>query len=187
MKIFIKNMVCDRCVRTVKKIFDANNITVKTIELGEIEIMEDSLGNKQNTIEEELEKEGFQVIDERNGKIIEGIKNTVVNIIHHDKSNNKSLNYSEILEQKLLKDYSFLSRLFSETEGITIENYIIRQKIERVKELLVYNELSLSEIAHEMNYSSVAHLSAQFKKITGLTPTYFKTIKNHKRQTLDRV
>ena len=91
------------------------------------------------------------------------------------------------IKNKLLKDYSFLSRLFSDTEGITIENYIIRQKIERVKELLVYDELSLSQIAVEMDYSSVAHLSAQFKRVTGLTPTHFKKIKDHKRQTLDSI
>lgn len=180
-------MVCDRCIRTVNNVFSKNNFSVKNVELGEIEIEEKTLGERGKIVEEELEKEGFEIIDEKNAKIIEGIKNAVVSIIHHKKPDDINLNYSEILEQKLLKDYSFLSRLFSETEGITIENYIIRQKIERVKELLVYNELSLSEIAHEMNYSSVAHLSAQFKKITGLTPTYFKTIKNHKRQTLDKV
>lgn len=187
MKIFIKNMVCDRCIRTVSNIFNSNNVVVKNIELGEVEIEQNSLGDKEIFIESELEKEGFQIIDEKNAKIIEGIKNIIINIIHHDKSPDKNLKYSQILEQKLLRDYTILSKLFSEIEGITIENYIIRQKIERVKELLVYDEKTLSEIAFEMKYSSVAHLSAQFKKITGLTPTYFKTIKNHKRQTLDKV
>ena len=187
MKIFSKNMVCERCIRTVKNIFERNHFHPRNVELGEVELDDSTLGNKKELILDELEKEGFQVIEEKNAKIIESIKNAIINQIHYDSNSHKHLNYSQILEIKLLKDYSFLSSLFSETEGITIESYIIKQKIERVKELLVYNELSLSEIAFQMNYSSVAHLSAQFKKITGLTPTHFKSIKDHKRKTLDKL
>lgn len=187
MKVFIKNMVCDRCIRTVNNIFNKNNFSVKNVELGEIEIEEKTLGERGEVVEKELEMEGFEIINEKNAKIIEGIKNVIINLVHYNKSTDKDLKYSQIFEQKLLKEYSFLSRIFSETEGVTIENYIIRQRIERVKELLLYNEKTLSEIAYEMNYSSVAHLSSQFKKITGLTPSHFKNIQGQKRQNLDKV
>lgn len=180
-------MVCDRCIRAVNNIFSKNNFSVKNVELGEIEIEEKNLGERVGIVEEELKKEGFEIVDEKKAKIIEGIKNVIINLVHHNKSANKDLKYSQIFEQKLLKDYSFLSRIFSETEGVTIENYIIRQRIERVKELLLYDEKTLSEIAYEMNYSSVAHLSSQFKKITGLTPSQFKNLKGHKRQSLDKI
>lgn len=179
-------MVCDRCIRTVKDIFERNKFNVNKVELGEVELAKSSLGNKKNLIREELEKEGFELIDDKNAKIIESIKNVIVRHIHYTNSD-EHLNYSQLLENKLLKDYSALSSLFSATEGITIEKYIINQKIERVKELLVYDELTLSEISFQMGYSSVAHLSGQFKKVTGLTPTHFKTIKNKKRKTLDKV
>lgn len=187
MKLHIKNMVCDRCLRTVKNILEKNNILYSRIELGEIDTVEQISVTKLMEFKLELESEGFELIDGKNGKIIERIKNIIIEHIHYNKNHDKKLNFSQLLENKLLKDYTYISNLFSETEGITIEKYIILQKVERVKELLVYDELSLSEIAFQMNYSSVAHLSSQFKKTTGLTPTYFRTIKEHKRKTLDKV
>ncbi len=187
MKVYIKNMVCDRCIRTVKRIFDTYDFHISQIQLGEVTLNDETLGEYEREIRKDLEKEGFELIDDANAKIIEQIKNVIIETIHRNKSQDDKLNFSSIIERKLLKDYSHLSNLFSMIEGITIEKYTILQKIERVKELLVYNELSLSEIAFQMGYSSVAHLSSQFKKTTGLTPTYFKSIKETKRLKLDEI
>ena len=129
---------------------------------------------------------GFEVIDDRKSLIIEKIKNIIIDLVHHQDNDTKS-NLSDVLSCKLHHDYNYLSNLFSEIEGTTIEKYFIAQKIEKVKELLVYNELSLSEIALRLNYSSVAYLSNQFKKVTGLTPSYFKQIREDKRKPLDKV
>jgi len=175
MKIYIKNMVCDRCIRTVKRIFDAYKLQIGQVQLGEVDLLDETLGKYEGEIRKDLEKEGFELMDDINSQVIEQIKNV------------NKINFSRLIENKLLKDYSHLSNLFSMIEGITIEKYTILQKTERVKELLVYNELSLSEIAFQMGYSSVAHLSSQFKKTTGLTPTHFKSIKETKRMNLDKV
>ena len=129
---------------------------------------------------------GFELIDDTKSRIIERIKNTIVSLIHHNTVDLK-VNYSQYIESQLNKDYSYLSSLFSEVEGTTIEKYIIHQKIEKVKELLVYDELTLSEIAYKMGYGSVAYLSSQFKKVTGLTPSHFKQVKENKRKPLDEV
>ena len=123
---------------------------------------------------------GFEVLDDNRKRLIEKIKNLIVEQVHHTEIDEKH-NFSDILSKKLNKDYSYLSGLFSEVEGITIEKYIINQKIEKVKELIIYDELNLSEIAFKLGYSSIAHLSAQFKKVTGLTPTHFKRLKNKRR------
>lgn len=187
MTIYIKNMVCDRCVRTVNKIFESNGIPVSKITLGEVEIKDKISDIQLTNIKSGLINEGFEILDDKNAKVIERIKNTVIEQIHHGKQQDKSINFSQLLENILLRDYSFLSNLFSVTEGITIEKYIILQKTERVKELLVYGEKSLSEIAFEMGYSSVAHLSSQFKKTTGLTPSNFRALTTHKRKGLDNI
>src|SRR5690606_28337477 len=129
---------------------------------------------------------GFEVIDDRKSLIIEKIKNIIIDLVHHQDNDTKS-NLSDVLSSKLHHDYNYLSNLFSEIEGTTIEKYFIAQKIEKVKELLVYDELSLSEIAFRLNYSSVAYLSNQFKKVTGLTPSHFKQIREDKRKSLDEV
>ncbi len=187
MTIYIKNMVCDRCVRTVNKIFESNGITVSKIILGEVEIKDKISDIQLTNIKSGLINEGFEILDDKNAKVIERIKSTVIEQIHHGKQQDKSINFSQLLENILLRDYSFLSNLFSVTEGITIEKFIILQKTERVKELLVYGEKSLSEIAFEMGYSSVAHLSSQFKKTTGLTPSNFRALTTYKRKGLDNI
>ena len=187
MTIYIKNMVCDRCVRTVNKIFESNGIPVSKITLGEVEIKDKISDIQLTNIKSGLINEGFEILDDKNAKVIERIKSTVIEQIHHGKQQDKSINFSQLLENILLRDYSFLSNLFSVTEGITIEKYIILQKTERVKELLVYGEKSLSEIAFEMGYSSVAHLSSQFKKTTGLTPSNFRALTTYKRKGLDNI
>ncbi len=187
MIIYIKNMVCNRCVRAVEKIFESNGIPVSKIALGEVEIKDKISYIQLKTVTSVLNIEGFEILDDKNAKIIERIKNIVIEQIHHGKPQGNRINFSQLLENILLRDYSFLSNLFSVTEGLTIEKYIILQKTERVKELMVYGEKSLSEIAFEMGYSSVAHLSSQFKKTTGLTPSNFRAISSHKRKGLDNI
>ena len=186
MMLYIKNMVCDRCKMVVKSELEKLDIPVQKVTLGEAAI-ERALSNEElDAVNSSLLAAGFELLDNKTARIIEKIKNIIVDIIHHKKEP-ISINYSDYISSELNKDYSYLSNLFSEVEGITIEKYIILQKIEKVKELLVYNELSLSEIAYQLNYSSVAHLSSQFKKVTGLTPTYFKNIKSDKRRSLDKI
>ena len=187
MTMYIKNMVCDRCLRTVKNIFESKGIPVSKITLGEVEIKDKISEIQLTNIKSVLNTEGFEILDDKNAKIIERIKNIVIEQIHHGKYFDKKMNFSQLLENALLKEYSFLSNLFSVTEGITIEKYIILQKTERVKELMVYGEKSLSEIAFEMGYSSVAHLSSQFKKTTGLTPSNFRALTTYKRKGLDEI
>jgi YesN/AraC family two-component response regulator len=185
MKLFIKNMVCSRCIMVVKNEFENAGNTVLSVQLGEVELKENKHFDKKK-INERLRNLGFELIDDKRGQIIEKIKNEIVNLIHHS-IKDSHINYSDYLAEKLNYEYNYLSNLFSEVEGITIEKYIISQKVERVKELLVYDELSLSEIAYQMGYSSVAYLSTQFKKVTGLTPTYFKNVKENKRMSLDEL
>lgn len=154
--------------------------------LGEVEIDKDLTETQIEDLDNHLKTFGFELIDDKKSRLIGQIKTSIIEIIHqHDSALGSNL--SDYLSHKLLHDYSYLSNLFSEVEGTTIEKYFIAQKIEKVKELLVYDELSLSEIAFQMNYSSVGYLSNQFKKVTGLTPSYFKNIKENKRKPLDEV
>jgi len=186
MKLYIKNMVCGRCKMVVKSEFEKLGLQTISVELGEVEL--------QDTISEDQKKElliqlhalGFDLIDDKKSKTIEKIKNLIVDLVHH-KNNELKINLSDYLAQNLNQDYNTLSNLFSEVENTTIEKYFISQKIEKVKELLIYNELSLSEIADILNYSNVAHLSNQFKKITGFTPTYFKQLKDKKRIQIENL
>lgn len=185
-QLFIKNMVCNRCIMVVAQLLDKLSIPSKDIELGEV-LLENPLSqDKKKKLQQELGTLGFELIDDKNSQLIEAIKRLIIELVH-DKDEDISVNLSTMLSQNLHHDYQFLSSLFSQVEGTTIEQYHIAQKIERVKELLVYDELSLSEIAHKLNYSSVAYLSNQFKKVTGLTPTHFKKIKDQKRKPLDAV
>ena len=179
-------MVCDRCKTAVANALRNQNILFQHIELGEVTVPEEPSREKMTLLKDDLERLGFELIDDRKSKIIEKIKAEVIKAIHHPERKIK-INFSSFLAQKIGKDYSSLSSLFSEVEGTTIEQYIIHQKIERAKELLVYNELSLSEIANLLNYSSVAHLSNQFKKVTGLTPSHFKNLRQNTRKPLDKV
>jgi len=150
-------------------------------------ILEKELGIEQKAnLEKTLVELGFELIDDKKNRLIENIKKIIIELVQKQNSDLKT-NLSDYLSNKLHHDYNYISNLFSEVEGTTIEKYFIAQKIEKVKELLVYDELSLSEIAYKLNYSSVAHLSNQFKKVTGLTPTYFKNIKEIKRKPLDEV
>lgn len=184
--IFVKNMVCNRCVMVVQDVMDRLQIAVKHITLGEI-VPEIPLSEKQKKeLEAVLQPLGFELIDDRKSRLIEKIKTIIIELVHHKDVDSK-INLSGLLSAELHHDYNYLSNLFSEVEGTTIEKYFIAQKIERVKELLVYDELTLSEIAFRMNYSSVAYLSNQFKKVTGLTPSHFKQVRADKRKPLDKV
>lgn len=186
MRIYIKNMVCDRCIMAVKLELTKLNIKASVVELGEVTIDEDLNDEKKLKLKGALNNLGFEILDDSKTKIIEKIKTAIIQLIHHS-GNDIKVNYSNFIEDKLKRDYNYLSNLFSEIEGTTIEKYIINQKVERVKEFLVYNQLSLSEIADKMGYSSVAYLSGQFKKVTGLTPSHFKSIKEKKRKSLDKI
>lgn len=157
-----------------------------SVELGEAEISDDPNKEEKEALNEVLNRLGFQLINDKRSRWIEQIKKAVVELVYRQEEQLR-INLSAYISKKLNHDYSYLSNLFSEVQGITIEQYYIAQKIERVKELLVYDELSLSEIADEMNYSSVSHLSKQFKKVTGLTPTHFKRIKEKKRRPIDEL
>ncbi|WP_417363257.1 helix-turn-helix domain-containing protein [Galbibacter sp.] len=184
--IFIKNMVCNRCIMVVQNELEKLNLDVNSVSLGRVDLNSLLLETDKNKLKQALLPLGFEVIDDKRSRIIESIKNIIIDVVHHQNSEIK-INLSELLSSKLRLDYGYLSTLFSEVEGTTIEKYVIAQKIERVKELLVYDELSLSEIAFQLNYSSVAYLSNQFKKVTGLTPSHFKQIKEQKRKPLDEV
>ncbi len=183
----IKNMVCPRCIKVVKEELEKLGHEVKDIKLGEVNIAGQISENQLSKVKDALMKNGFKLIDNKKSKIIENIKTEVINIIHHSKEFDKRLNISDHLAKELSMDYSYLSNLFSSVEGITIEKYMILQKIEKVKELLVYDELNLNEISFQLGYSSVQHLSSQFKKVSGLTPSYYKKIKDHKRTSLDKI
>lgn len=184
--LFIKNMVCNRCIMVVQNVLDGLKLDVKNIKLGEVTLQKEPAPEKRDVLDKELTKLGFELIDDKKSRIIEKIKNVIINLVHHQ-DNDMKVNLSDVLSQELHHDYNYLSNLFSEVEGSTIEKYLIAQKVEKVKELLVYDELSLSEIALRMNYSSVAYLSNQFKKVTGLTPSHFKQLREDKRKPLDKV
>jgi len=179
-------MVCNRCIMVVRNVFEGLGYAPVNIVLGEVETNRPVSDSDIPKLKEALTTYGFELIDDAKSRIIERIKNAIVQLIHHSE-NAPKVNYSQYIESQLHKDYSYLSSLFSEIEGTTIEKYIINQKIEKVKELLVYDELTLSEIADKLGYSNVAYLSGQFKKVTGLTPSHFKQIKESKRKPLDEV
>ncbi|WP_147205262.1 helix-turn-helix domain-containing protein [Segetibacter aerophilus] len=179
-------MVCNRCILVVKQELEKLNIESRTVSLGEVETENELPKETVEQLAHNLASLGFELLDNSKQQLIEKIKNIVINQVHHSEEASNH-NFSEVLSNALHKDYSYLSSLFSEVEGVTIEKYIINQKIEKVKELIIYDELSLSEIAYKLNYSSVAHLSNQFKKVTGLTPSHFKKVGEQKRKPLDKV
>lgn len=190
MKIFIKNMVCNRCILVVSDIFRKAGIPVQHISLGEVNLSEDSLTEEQAAeISRELLAVGFEQIDDKKARLIEKIKNFVIQKIHHSDSLDLKINWSVLLANELHYEYNYLSGLFSSVEGITLEQYIIHQKIEKAKELLFYDELNTSEIADRLGYSSVQHLSSQFRKVTGLTPSQFKKSRTSEfsRKSIDHV
>jgi AraC-like DNA-binding protein len=186
MKLHIKNMVCNRCKMVVRAELEGLGYAPQSVELGEVTLDREISEAEKGKIDNRLHELGFSLIDDKKSLLIERIKTLIVELVHHQNSELKT-NLSEYLSSRLHHDYSYMTNLFSEVEGTTIEKYFIAQKIERVKELLVYDEMTLSEIAFQLNYSSVAHLSNQFKKVTGLTPSHFKQIRLEKRKSLDEV
>ena len=182
----MKNMVCNRCIMVVETVFEEMGQPPVRIALGEVETADPFPRDQVDQLRSRLVGYGFELIDDTRSQLIEKIKNTIIQLVRHGYDTPK-INYSSFIESNLNRDYTYLSTLFSEVEGTTIEKYIILQKIELVKELLVYDELTLSQIADKTGYSNVAYLSGQFKKITGLTPTHFKQVRENKRKPLDKV
>jgi len=181
-------MVCQRCVQAVGEALSSIGLHANKIDLGEVDVKEPELSQDQLTaLDKALEERGFERIDDRKARLIESIKNKVIKMIHHSDHVDRKYNWSTQLSEELHYDYNYLSNLFSSVESTTIEQYFILQKIEKVKELLVYDEFSLSQIAFKLGYSSVAHLSNQFKKVTGFTPSDFKKQKSHHRNHLDKL
>ncbi len=184
--VYIKNMVCRRCIYTVTEVFQENGVSPLKVDLGVVTLAQPLLPDQFHNIQARLEHYGFEVIDDKRMRIVEQIRVGVIELVHHAEEQEK-VNLSDYLQQKCHREYSFLSKLFTEMQGISIEKYYIHQKIERVKELLFYDELSVGEIADKLHYSSVAHLSGQFKSVTGLSPTQFKRMKGHALRPLDEV
>ncbi len=180
-------MVCPRCITSVKNILSEMDIPLANIQLGKVILdIETSNINKQ-TLNNKLNAVGFELIDDNNSKIVSQVKSEIINYIHFSPNEIKKYNFSDYLEEKIGIPYSSLSRLFSSIEAQTIEKYVISQKIEKVKELIIYDELTLSEISYMLDYSSVQHLSKQFKTITGMTPTSFKKLEIKNRKSLDKI
>ena len=177
-------MVCNRCKAAVKAELEKHGLHPLNVELGEVELQEKDLSQAQlKDLDNTLKEAGFELIDDRKSRIIEKIKNIIVDLVHYNNEAPQE-KHSVLISKQLNYDYPYLSKLFSEVEGITIEQYIIHQKVEKIKEYLVYDELTLTEIAWRMGYSSVAHLSAQFKKVTGLPPSHFKNTGANQRKAL---
>ena len=185
--LHIKNMVCPRCIKAVKEEFEKLNIPVSHIELGKVFTQAAPTEKQIPLLKKALEENGFELIDDKKSQLIAQIKALVIDKIHHSTEGSEVVNSSDYIAGNIGYDYSYQSHLFSSVEGITIEKYIINQKIEKVKELLVYDELTLNEISYQLAYSSVQHLSNQFKKVTGLTPSQFKKLGGSKRKSLDEV
>lgn len=184
--IFIKNMVCNRCILVVSQILEELEFTPLRIELGKAIVHERLEPRDRDAIKAALGKYGFESIDNKRQRIIEQIRTAVIELVHYE-DNGSKLKLSEYLKEKCLYDYSFLSKLFSEVNGMSIEKYYIAQKVERIKELLAYDELSISEIAVRLQYSSPAHLSSQFRSVTGMSPSAFKRLREPRRAPLDKV
>ena len=186
MKLFIKYMVSSRCIMAVKEVLKKFELHYIFIELGEVEIMESISDDLRAHLKKALKVYGFELMEDKRAILIEKIKVTVIEMVHYSTDIMK-VNFSEYLSQKLNYDYSYMTKIFSEVQGTTIEHFIIIHKIERIKEFIIYDELNITEIAQIMNYSSVAHLSTQFKKITGLTPSAFKNLRMKRRYPLESI
>jgi AraC family transcriptional regulator len=186
--LLVKNMVCHRCVLAVEDILNHAAIPFAKVLFGEIHLINELAGEQKELLKKKLADIGFELIDNRMSGLIEKIKTLVIKKARNDidEKDNK-MKLSNYLSEKLNHEYTYLSGLFSSVEGRTIENFFIEQRIEKAKELLIYGQMTLSEIAYELEYSSVAHLSGQFKKITGLTPSYFKEVGSSRRKPLDSI
>ena len=179
-------MVSDRCKMVVKEELKKMKLHFIVVDLGEVDIMENISLEQWEQLKTALLSSGLELMDDKKAVLIEKIKNVIIEMIHHSDEVLK-VNYSDFIAEKLGYDYTYLSNIFSEVKGITIQQFIIVHKIERIKELIIYDELSISEIAWKLNYSSVAHLSNQFKKITGLSPSHFKSLKDKRRSPIEDI
>ncbi len=187
-KLYIKNMVCPRCVKTVREELEKLNLTPVNVTLGEAELLEPPEKLDFDLINAVLKNEGFELLEDSNSKIVEAIKTEIIKVIqNYDEFDLENILFSKFLSDKLGKDYPSLSSLFSKVESVTIEQFVILQKIEKVKELLSYKEMNLSEIAYSLGYSSVQHLSRQFKQITGMTATRFMKESQQRRKSIDKL
>lgn len=186
MILYIKFMVSLRCKMLVKEELQKLGLEYVLVDLGMVETLQDITPEQRTVLKTNLEKSGLELLDDKRAILIEKIKNVIVEMIHHSDALPK-VNYSEYLSEKLNYDYTYLSNIFSEVQGITLQQFIIIHKIERVKELLLYDELNLTEISYKLHYSSVAHLSNQFKKITGLSPSFFKQLKQKRNNNLENL
>jgi len=182
MKLYIKFMVSLRCKMIVKEELQKLGLKYVVIDLGVVEVMEDITPEQHDLLKANLLKSGLELLDDKRSILIEKVKNVITELIHYSDELPR-VNYSDYISEKLDYDYTYLSNIFSEVKGTTIQQFIIINKIERVKELLLYDELNLTEIAYKLHYSSVAHLSNQFKKITGLSPSFFKQLKQNAKAT----
>ena len=186
MKLIVRYMVCNRCKVAVNGVMEELGIQPTRIDLGEVELPDPVSPALLEQIREGLRKTGLELIDDKHAMLVEQIKSIIVTLIHHT-SEPLRINFSDYLSEKLDYNYTYLSNLFSDIVGTTIEHYIVMHKIERVKELILYDDLNITEIADLMHYSSVAHLSRQFKQITGLTPTFFRSLKDKRRKSLNDI
>lgn len=186
MKLFVKHMVSARCKTAVKAVLANLELHFIIVDLGEVEIMEDLRADQRAQLKADLLQAGFELMDDKRGILIEKIKNVIIDMIHHADELPK-VNFSYYLSEKLHHDYTYMANLFSEVQGTTIEQFIILHKVELIKELIIYGELNITEIAWKLNYSSVAHLSNQFKKVTGLSPSHFKQLKDKKRSPIEEI
>jgi AraC-like DNA-binding protein len=179
-------MVSNHCKLAVKEELKKLGLHFIVVDLGEVEIMEDLSVEKREELKSGLLNAGFELMDDKRAVLIERIINVIIDMVHHTSGIIK-VNFSDYLSEKLNHDYTYLSNMFSEVKGITIQQFIIIHKVEKIKELLIYDELNLTEISYKLNYSSVAHLSNQFKKITGLSPSHFKQLKDKRRIPIEEI
>lgn len=186
MILFIKYMVSHRCKMMVQEELEKLNLHALVVDLGTVEILEDITAEQRELLQKQLLRSGLELMDDKKSILIERIKHVILDLIHHTEDM-PSANFSDIISEKLQQDYTYLANIFSEVKGITIQQYIIHHKIERVKELLLYDELSLTQISYKLNYSSVAHLSNQFKKVTGLSTSFYKALKQKRRINLENL
>jgi len=186
MKLYIKYMVSNHCKIVVKEELKKLGLHFIFVDLGEVEVMENIAPEQREQLRLALLDIGFELMDNKRAVLVERIKNVIIDMVHYSDEVIKT-NFSDYLSEKLNHDYTYLANLFSEVQGTTIEKFIINHKVERIKELIIYGELNISEIAWKMNYSSVAHMSNQFKKVTGLTPTHFKQLKAKRRIPIEDI
>jgi AraC-like DNA-binding protein len=186
MKLFIKYMVSTRCKMVVKEELKKLGLHFMIVDLGEVDIMENISTETREQLKSALLSSGLELMDDKRAVLIEKIKNVIIDMVHYSDELPK-VNYSDYISEKLNHDYTYLSNIFSEVKGITIQQFIIIHKIERAKELLLYDELNLTEISYKLNYSSVAHLSNQFKKVTGLTPSHYRQLKDKRRSPIEDI